>query len=105
MAETVVVTGNTLTPLQLDVYDVICEGWLLAGEAPTQYEIAKVLRCSPHAILNAIKALSRAGHLDWKRYAVRGAKPVDPHRRLFREAPQPWDIPPRPSRLKVAVKP
>lgn len=100
MTETIVVTGSSLSKLQLDVYDVICEGWLLAGHSPTQAEIARALRCSSQAVQNAVKALTKAGHITWRKYVNRGTAPVDPHRRLFKEAPPPWDIPPRKVRLR-----
>lgn len=82
---------ETLTDLQVDIFDAIQEAWRKGGEGPTLTETAHALGCSMPAVVNARKALKRQNLVVQTAHRARGIRPRTPGQRVSNRALDPWE--------------
>ena len=85
------VIDPTLTPTTIHVYAALVECWNLYNMSPSQYELQVACRCSNTSIQKSLKVLREKGFITAPKFSVRGIKPTDFDRKVYRDPPDPFE--------------
>lgn len=86
----VIVIDPTLNPTTVHVYAALISCWQLYNQSPSQYELQVACRCSNTSVQKSLKQLRDRGHIIAPKFSVRGIKPVDMDRKVYKIAPDPF---------------